>query len=37
MSKQLKPIKLVPRANSDELAALTSEQLQRLGELAIER
>jgi len=37
MSKQLKPIKLVPRADSDELAELTSAQLQRIGELAIER
>ena len=37
MSKQLKPIRLVPRADSDELAELTSAQLQRIGELAIER
>ncbi len=35
MSKQ-KPIKLVPRATGGALADLTTEQLQRLGELALE-
>jgi hypothetical protein len=37
MTKQQKPIKLVPRTDGDDLAALTTEQLQRIGELALER
>lgn len=37
MSKQLKPIKLVTRPANDKLADLTAEELQRIGELALER
>jgi hypothetical protein len=36
MSKNLKPIKLVKRANGGPLAELTDEQLQRIGELALQ-
>lgn len=36
MSKQLKPIKLVKRPASDRLTDLTTEQLERIGELALE-
>jgi hypothetical protein len=36
MSKNLKPIRLVARPDGDDLAELTSDQLQRIGELALE-
>jgi hypothetical protein len=32
----LKPIKLVPRSDNDSLSDLTDEQLQRIGEIAVQ-